>query len=170
MSMQASTVGLVLLGAMLTGSVSLAPARFTAISTDAVAPNLRVVTVLDAGQNSCYLLFVSEPSRPVAHRSDTAGSDLNHATTSRDRQLAALADAHERSFKSEYPGTTPISPLRFEWEGWKILSEYERVIRQNELAQLRDEFAGMAASAISVSGPAPCGARHRTSSSTENPR
>jgi hypothetical protein len=174
MRLRVQAAGVVLLGALVAdGTPVAAQGRFKAIAREAVAvtPHLQIVTVLDTVQSACYLLFVIEPDPPAGRHFDAARTDVQSAVTLRDRRLAELNDAYEQGFRTLYPGTPPLSVLRFEWEGWKVQSEYERVVRENELAWLEEELERIAAApAVTVSGPVPCGARQRPSSSTNDQR
>ena len=130
-----------------------------------------IVTILDTVQDACYLLFQVEPKRTAVRRFDSTPSDVQSAAAVRDHQLAELNDTYEQGFKSLYPGTPPLSLLRFQWEGWKVQNEYDRVVRENELAWLEGVLDRIAAApSVAVSGPVPCGARPQKSSSTNNRR
>jgi hypothetical protein len=150
-----------------------AQGRFRAIGNDniAAAQPLQVVTVRDDAQDVCYLVFLFQPERSAAGRPDAERVDIAGAITSRDRRLAELSDAYEKAFLTPAPVIPPLNLLRFEWEGWKVQSEYERAVRERELTRLELALERIAAMpAMTVSGPVSCAARARTPSGPDHHR
>jgi hypothetical protein len=149
-----------LLCAMLAGSPpAIAQGRFTVVSRDVVAtsPNLQVIGVRDNAQDSCYLIFVIETSLPPVDRLIVQPSDVAAAAALRDHRLAELNQIYEtRGFGSQYVGT-PANVMPYQFEAQKIQSEFERVLRQDELGRLQEQLERIAAAPrVAVSGPAPC--------------
>jgi hypothetical protein len=144
---------------MLTASGVMAQGRFTLVSREVIStsPTLQVIGVRDAAQDSCYLIFVIEASLPPADRLIVQPSDVVAAATLRDNRLAELNHIYEtRGFGSQYVGT-PANVMPYQFEAQKIQSEFERVLRQDELGRLQEQLERIAAAPkVAVSGPAPC--------------
>src|SRR5262245_42990440 len=107
--------------AVLAGAASVdAQARFTVLSREGVpnVPELRILTIQDAAQDSCYLLFVVETANP-ALRGNVQPPDIQTAAELRDRRLAELNNAYLQTFGSLYPGV-PANILPFQFEAQKI--------------------------------------------------
>jgi hypothetical protein len=151
--------GIVLLYSTFSASPVLgAESRFKALATDSLVPGLQIVTMLDTAQGACYLIFLTESDSPRERHFTAQQSDVDRATTWRDRRLAELSQAYDQAFYAVYPGTPPINVLRFSWEAEKVQSEYERIVRENELAWFEEQLERIALlPRIAVSGPAPCG-------------
>lgn len=135
-------------------------ARFEAAGHATVTgvPGLEVVSVRDAAANSCYTLFVLRPAAlPIAPPRGGSAS-IRDAATERDRRLAALAADFERGMPGAVPGTLGTDPLRYQWEGDKVQSEYERLVREEEFGRLARQLTEIAAQPqLAVAGPGPCG-------------
>jgi len=138
-----------------------AQGRFTLQSHEVIStsPNLQVIGVRDAAQDSCYLIFVIETSFSPLDRLIVQPSDVAAAAVLRDQRLAELNHIYEtRGFGSQYVGT-PANVMPYQFEAQKIQSEFERVLRQDELGRLEEQLERMAAAPkVAVSGPAPCSA------------
>ena len=145
--------------AVLAGAASLdAQGRFTVLARDGVpsVPELRIMTIHDAAQNACYLLFVVDTAIPPGPGANLQPPDIQQAAAARDRRLSELNNAYLQTFGSLYPGT-PANILPFQFEAQKIESEFSRVVRENELAWLQDQLQRMSsAPKTAVSGPVPC--------------
>jgi hypothetical protein len=133
--------------------------RFTLFSREVIStsPSLQVIGVRDAAQDSCYLIFVIETSRPPVDRLIVQPSDVAAAASLRDHRLTELNHLYEtRGFGSLYAGI-PANMLPYEFEAQKIQSEFERALRQDEIGRLEEQLERIAAApAVAVSGPAPC--------------
>jgi hypothetical protein len=153
-------MGRALVTAMLVIPIVLdAQGRFRALADDGVAivPNLRIVTILDTVQDACYLLFMVEPELPAGARVAAQPSDIDNAAARRDRRLAELNDRYEQALRPMTAGA-PVSVLRYELDAWTIQSDFERIVREHELARIEDELQRIArAPTLAVSGPAACG-------------
>lgn len=151
--------GVLLCVALTGGAARGQPGRFEAAGHDVVAalPGLEIVTVRDAAADRCYTLFVLRPTAPpVAARRD-GGTTIEDAASARDRRLAALAAEFERGLPGAVPSTLGSDPLRYQWEGDKVQSEYERLVREEEFGRLAQQLADIAAQPrLAVAGPAPC--------------
>jgi hypothetical protein len=136
-----------------------AQARFRALGRETFG-NLEVVTMLDTAQNACYLLFVTEPGMRTGSAQDEQPYDVSGAAALRDQRLAELNDAYLQSFRTLTPGIAPVTELWYSWEAQKAISDFERVVRENELTWLASQIERAAAGPkLAVSGPAPCGAQ-----------
>jgi hypothetical protein len=143
-----------------------AQARFEILSRDAVAvspaqavavPGLQIVTVRDNAIGACYTVFVMDPPRSAesAPRVDTSSVDA--AAARRDRQLADLTGEFDRALASPTPGTLGPSSLRYELEGQKIQSDFDRTLREQDVARIERRLEQMAQlPRMAVSGPAAC--------------
>jgi len=160
MSFTRPLIGVALLCAIASGSAALqAQTRFTVLSRETVAivPTLQVLTIRDAAQDSCYLLFTMDLALPAAARVPVQPSDVADATARRDRRLADLNRAYEQNFGSQFVGG-PANILPYQFEAQKIQTDFERVLRNEELTRLEAQLERMlAAPKVAVSGPAPCG-------------
>jgi hypothetical protein len=154
-----------LLGVMLLGAITSAPAslhaqtRFTVLARESVAttPTLEILTLRDATQGSCYLLFTLDLSLPSQTRVVVQPTDVAEAAARRDRRFAELNRAYEQSFGSLYVGT-PANALPYQFEAQKIQADFERVLREQELTRLEAQLERiLTAPKVAVSGPAPCG-------------
>ncbi len=149
-----------LLAVCLFSTAAGAQTRFTVVARDnvAAASDLWIVTIRDAAQDQCYLLFVvdtgSNAARPAPQRTDAAA-----AAASRDQQLAELSRYYEQhGFGSVYAGT-PANVLPYQFEAQRIQAEYERTVRENELAWFQEQLERLLTGPrVAVSGPAPCAA------------
>lgn len=135
-----------------------AQTRFTMLSSEvvSVAPNLQVMTIRDVVQNSCYVLFVIEAPASTARRVGVQAADVAAAAQDRDQRLEALSRQYEQGFGSQFVGT-PANLLPYQFEAQKIQSEFEHIVREQELARLEEQLQRVNATKIAVSGPAPCG-------------
>jgi hypothetical protein len=162
-------MALSLLCALATAPASLqAQARFSMLSreTVAVVPTLQVITIRDAAQNSCYLLFTIDTSLSTANRVDAQTPDVAGAAARRDHRFADLNRAYEQSFGSLFVGT-PANALPYQFEAQKIQADFERVVRDEELTRLEAQLERvLAAPKIAVSGPAPCGPEQAAAGTT----
>jgi hypothetical protein len=149
--------------AVCAGSMTLtAQGRFRALTRDSVAavPNLNIVTVHDIVQNACYLVFMVEAPLPAGRHFNAQSSDVQVAAAWRDRRLAELSESYQQGFGTLYAGTPTPNVLRYAWEAQTVQSEFDRVVRENELAWLEEQLERMAAAPrIAISGPVPCDAR-----------
>ena len=133
--------------------------RFTLFSREVIStsPNLQVIGVRDAAQDSCYLIFVIETSLPPVDRLIVQPSDVATAARLRDRQLTELNHLYETTGFGSLYGGTPANILPYQFKAQKIESEFERVLRQDEIGRLEEQLKRIAAApAVAVSGPAPC--------------
>jgi hypothetical protein len=160
MSLDGRLIGAALLCAIATAPASLqAQSRFTLLSRETVAitPTLQVVTIRDAAQGSCYLLFTIDLSLPSPTRVVAQPTDVAEAAARRDRRFAELNRAYEQSFGSLYVGT-PANALPYQFEAQKIQMDFERVLREQELTRLEAQLERiLTGPKVAVSGPAPCG-------------
>jgi hypothetical protein len=143
-------------GALVTGGASLrAQARFVAVGREAVAgaSGLEVVTIRDQTLAACYTVFVMEATPTQAPPVELTSIDA--ALAQRDRRLADLSGELERSLATATPGTLGPNVLRFEWEGQKAQADYERALREHEMARLEARLIATARK-MAVSGPSPC--------------
>lgn len=156
--MRAIAVGL--LCALLTaGAIAREQTRFEPTAREPVAavPGLEVVTLRDAAANACYTLFIMRPDIRAGIPAPTDAATLRELAGARDRTLAMLSEQFERGQYGGVPGNLGANPLRYQWEGDKVQSEYERRVRQEEFGRLEALLAQIAAEPrIAVAGPAPC--------------
>jgi hypothetical protein len=134
--------------------------RFEAVSRDNVAaiPELQVVAVRDGVLNVCYTLFIMQPSQPAGPASSEAAS-ISEAARERDQRLSALTTEFERGISGGVPATIGSNPLKYQWEGDKVQSDYEHLVRRSEMARIEEQLAHIEnAPRLAVAGPAPCGA------------
>jgi hypothetical protein len=82
-------------------------------------------------------------------------ASVDDAIVQRDRRLSDLSAEFERSLSTATPGTLGPNVLKFEWDGQKVQSDYERALREHELARLEVRLIA-AARKVAVSGPSPC--------------
>ena len=163
MSLQPRSLAVIctlLYGLLSCATLAGAQTRFTVLARDAVGvtPHLQILTIRDAVQETCFLLFVIETPAIGAGGEAIVPSDVTAAASQRDNRLAQLSRAYERGFGSLYAGT-PANMLPYEFEAQKIQDEFERVVRENELAWLADQLERIARMPkVAVSGPAPCAA------------
>ena len=123
----------------------------------AAIAGVEIVTVRDTLLNACYTLFVAQPARLPAAPHDESTS-LHDLATERDRRLSALTDEFERGMAGGVPATLGSNPLKYSWEADKVQSEYERRVREREIARLESQLAAIAGEPhVAVAGPAPCG-------------
>lgn len=138
------------------GGENRAQSRFTAVSRDSVAgaPGLQIVTLRDTVANACYTVFILEAS-PSLGRSGSPSVEA--AADDRDRQLAALIADLDRALVNAAPGTLGPNLLRYQWEGDKVQSDYERQLREAEFGRLEAQLAAIAsAPRLAVTGPSAC--------------
>lgn len=143
-------------GAALMAGASLhAQARFEALTHDQVAgaPGLEIVTVRDQALKVCYTLFVIDGAPPG--QGALVEPVVDDAVAQRDRRLSDLSAEYERSLSTATPGTLGPNVLKFEWEGQKAQSDYERAVRERELARIEARLIASARK-LAVSGPSPC--------------
>ena len=146
---------------LLTGGEGLrAQARFEAVTRDAVdaVPGLQVITIRDRALNACYTLFVIEAAKQVPPLPPLEMLSPDEAAAERDGRLSQLIAALEQSSSVAVPGTLGPNILQYEWEAQKAQSEFERALREAEVARLEAPLKRIAdAPHFAVSGPAPCG-------------
>ena len=169
MSLDGRLIGAALLCAIATAPVSLqAQTRFTMLSRETVSlmPTLEVITIRDAAQDSCYQLFTIDLSPPSSNRVAIQPTDVAEAAARRDRRLVELSRAYEQSFGSLYVAT-PANILPYQFEAQKIQSEFERVLREQELARFEAQLERiLTGPKVAVSGPAPCRVDRATTGTT----
>jgi hypothetical protein len=157
---QQRIVGIVALCALLaTGRTFHAQARFEAVTHDAVpvVPGLEVVTIRDKVVNDCYTLFVIHPVRPAQNLDHVEPMSVEGAAAQRDHRLSELSAELENALRAAVPGTLGPDSLKYQWEGQKAQSEFERVLRETELAKLEAWLRPIADTPrLAVAGPAPC--------------
>jgi hypothetical protein len=146
----------------LTGGGALgAQARFEGMTRDGVAavPGLQVIMVRDNTLNACYTLFVIDAASPLQALPPIEARSVQNAAAERDRRLSELSTELEKTRSTVVAGTLGPDILKYEWEGQKAQSEFERVLLENEVARLEAPLKRIAdAPKLAVSGPAPCGA------------
>ncbi len=154
----ASRIGAGLVCALVAAASLHGQARFEVASRETVGSvsGLEIVTVRDTALNACYTLFVFRPVPELAPpRVDT--TTVQEAASERDRKLAALSEEFERGLPGAVPATLGANPLKYEWEGDKVQSDYERLVREREMARLEERLDLIAGEPrIAVAGPAPC--------------
>jgi hypothetical protein len=146
---------------LLTSGALGAQARFEAMSRDAVAavPGLQVITIRDNTLNACYTLFVIDAAPPLQPLPPIETRSVQNAAAERDRRLSELSTELEKTRSTVVAGTLGPDILKYEWEGQKVQSEFERVLLENEVTRLEAPLKRIAdAPKLAVSGPAPCGA------------
>jgi hypothetical protein len=146
--------GLILGAAQIQGQTQ---ARFQATSREVVgsAPGLQIVTVRDSMLNACYTVFVIDASSVASPA--PAAANIEDAARERDQRLSDLSAEFEHGLLGGVPATLTANPLRYQWEANKAQSDYERVVRQAEMARLSDQIAQLAsAPRIAVAGPTAC--------------
>jgi hypothetical protein len=149
----------VLLCAIAISSALDAQGRFRALSRDTLG-GLEVVTMLDTAQNACYLLFVAAPASSASSPIDPQLYDVASAAAIRDQRLAELNYSYLQSYRTPTPGLYVVDDFWFKTEAQKVINEYERIVRQNELAWLAARIEGAGTQPrLAVSGPAPCDTR-----------
>jgi hypothetical protein len=160
MSWQQRNTGIGALCALLAiGTTLHAQARFEAMTRDAVAavPGLEVVTIRDNAVNNCYTLFVIHPVRPAQNLDQVEPMSVEGAAAQRDHRLSELSAEFENALWAALPGTLGPDSLKYQWEGQKAQSEFERVLRETELAKLEAWLRPIAdAPRLAVAGPGPC--------------
>ncbi|HVG56792.1 MAG TPA: hypothetical protein VM846_20305 [Vicinamibacterales bacterium] len=132
--------------------------RFDAARRETVAaiPGLDVVTIRDTTTNTCYTLFILEPSIQPTPSSVPDQRSAQELADERDRRLAGLLAEYERSQFAPVPGF-PVPTLRYGWEGNRVMSEYEQRLRDKDFSRLEEQIARLAAAPrLAVAGPAPC--------------
>lgn len=155
------TIGAGLLCAFVAaGAAVSAQSRFTVVGGGekvAAVSGLEIVVVRDTVLNACYTLFVLRPSPQAAPAAPSDAATIEQAAGERDRRLSALTAEFERGLPGGVPGTLGSNPLRYQWEGDKVQSEYERQVREKEFARLGEQLALIAGEPrLAVAGPAPC--------------
>jgi hypothetical protein len=157
---QALLVGASVLCALFTGGAELrAQGRFVAVTRDAITavPGLQIVTIRDTVQEACYVLFMIEGARPPT-QPHAESATLEAAAALRDQRLWELSTDFERALYAPVPAVPAPNMLKYEWEGQKAQSEFDRAFLGSEFARLEDWLAQIAkAPRLAVSGPAPCG-------------
>jgi hypothetical protein len=147
-----------------------AQGRFEAVTQDPVVavPGLQIVTVHDHAQNVCYTVFVMRVARPLANPSRGEPTSVEDAAARRDHRLSQLSVEFQRGLPGAVPATLGSDPLRYQWEAQKIQSEFERALREAELARLERWLEQIAsAPKLAVSGPVACNAQ--TTSTPSSP-
>jgi hypothetical protein len=156
-------VGGSILCALLTGGAELgAQGRFAAVTRDTIAavPGLQIVTIRDTVQEACYVLFMIEGPRLPTIQPHAESATLEAAAAFRDHQLQELSTEFERALYAPVPAVPAPNMLRYEWEGQKVQSEFDRAFLESQFARLEDWLAQIAKGPrLAVSGPAPCGPR-----------
>jgi hypothetical protein len=135
-----------------------AQARFDSVTREAVAavPGLEVLTVRDRALESCYTLFLFQPPSPAAVAPPVDSTTLAAAAAERDSRLDALSADLQRTALNQRPGLVP-SPLRYQFEGEKVLADFEQVAREAILARLDARLTAIAAAPrLAVAGPLRC--------------
>jgi hypothetical protein len=136
-----------------------AQARFEAVAHDVVPtiPGLQILTIRDNMLSACYTLFVIAPAPPTGSQPQNEPASAQDAAVQRDRQLSALSLEFERGLPGGVPATLGSDPLKYAWEGQKVQSEYERVLRENDLVRIEERLVQIvAAPRLAVSGPVAC--------------
>jgi hypothetical protein len=133
-----------------------AQVRFEALTREPVAgaPGLEVVTIRDQALMVCYTVFVIDGA-PPGQIAPSEPATFDDAVAQRDRRLSDLSSEFERSLSTAVPGTLGPNVLKFEWEGQKAQSDYERALRERELARLEARLI-VGARKLAVTGPSPC--------------
>lgn len=132
--------------------------RFDAARRETVAaiPGLDIVTVRDTATNTCYTLFILEPSIQRVPSIVPDQRSAQELADERDRRLAALLADYERSQFAPVPGF-PVPTLRYGLEGNRVQSEYEQRLRDKDFSRLEEQITRLAAAPrLAVAGPAPC--------------
>jgi hypothetical protein len=153
-----AAIGALVYGLFFCAALAGAQPRFTVLTRDAVGvtPGLQIVTIHDAVQETCYLLFVVETPGVASGGQGIVPPDIAVAAAQRDNRLARLSRDWVQSFGSLYAGT-PANPLPYEFEAQKIQNEFQQAVRENELAWMADQLERIAMlPKVAVSGPAPC--------------
>src|SRR5262245_24700776 len=129
MARRQSLVRLWVCGALLVGAATLrAQSRFEALTHEPLAgpPGLEVVTVRDHLLNGCYTLFVTR-SAPLQTTAPVEPPSVADAAAERDRRLSDLSASLEKALVNNVPGSLGPDMLKYEWEGQKVQSEFDRV-------------------------------------------
>ena len=140
------------------GATVQAQQRFDAVAREMLAPvpGLEVVVVHDRALGNCYTLFLFQPpsSAPDTARADA--TTVEAALAERDRQLDALSADHHRLATAQQT-VTVSNPLRYQFEGQKVLADFEQLAREAILARVDARLAEIAAAPrLAVAGPSRC--------------
>ena len=139
-----------------------AQGRFEALSRERVAgaADVEIITVRDKTLNTCYSLFLLNTATPALNPAQIAAPTAEDAAIERDHRLSELSTAFERARSSVVAGAPGPDWLKYQWEGQKAQNEFERVVREKNLARLETQIRQIAeAPKLAVSGPAPCSVR-----------
>lgn len=149
-----------MLCALLVSAPALAQTRFEVTGREGVGalPGLQIFAVRDSLLSTCYTLFIMDTARQPANQARPEPPSILEAASERDRRLDQLSTDFDRAVSTTLPGMISPSSLRYQWEGAKIQSDYERVLRERDVSRLEDQLVQIAASPrLAVAGPVPCG-------------
>jgi len=135
-----------------------AQARFDSVAREAVAevPGLEVVSLRDQALGNCYTLFLFQPRSPAPVAAPVDSAALDAAVAERDRRLDALSADLQRLVETQRVVTTP-NPLRYHFDGEKVLADFEYLVREAILARVDARLAEIAtAPRLAVAGPVRC--------------
>jgi hypothetical protein len=167
---------LVRLGAgfvLLAGAPPLAAqARFDAVFREPIAglQGSEVLTIRDNAMHVCYTLFlINTAPQVVPPLAPFDALTIDSAVAQRDRRLSDLSTELERSTATTMPGTLGPNVLKYEWEGQKVQSAFDHVVREKEIDRLDARLKQLVETPrLAILGPAAC--RTGTAPSREDPR
>jgi hypothetical protein len=160
---QAVLMGAGALCLLLAGGTDIrAQGRFTAVARSDVesVPRLQIVTIRDTVQQACYIVFMTGGAPKTSGAPRGEPPPLEDPTAVRDRRLQELSTEFERALYASMPGTLGPNTFKFQWEGQKVLGEFERAFFEREFARLEDAVRQIETQpSLAVSGPVSCEAR-----------
>src|SRR5262245_24461380 len=112
-----------------------AQGRFDAVTREPIGglQGSEVLTIRDNVMKVCYTLFVLSPTAPAQPAAPFESITLESAITQRDRRLTDLSSELERSMATAVPGTLGPNVLKYEWEGQKVHSAFDQIVREKEI-------------------------------------
>ena len=122
----------------------------------APVPGLEVVVVHDRALGTCYTVFLLQPPSSATDTARADAATVEAALAERDRRLDVLSGELQRLVTTQRT-VTVSNPLRYQFEGQKVLADFEQVAREAPLARVDARLAEIAGSTTAGgAGPSRC--------------